>query len=234
MSRQSVRHARSELQTIPATRWSRRRRSPSDSDRVVVALRPMAGAEIPEYLAASRDGYIADRVDSGDDAAVAARAADETIAAVFPGGEPGPGHFRVEEDGEPVGSLWIGPTDRSTNTHPTATDDNESRTNALGTAVTLPATRPDPRRPHQRIAPHRLNTSRQPNITLTPLTAHGNTWRPNPGRHLPSAQPRLASSSSNRRPDPFQRCASAPTHKYAGEWMRTNRTFCDLSARGPT
>ncbi len=76
-----------------------------------MALRPLAGPEIPEFLAASRDGYIADRVTSGDDHAIAERAAEETIATMFPGGEPGPGHllFRVEEDNQPVGSLWIGP-----------------------------------------------------------------------------------------------------------------------------
>jgi hypothetical protein len=78
---------------------------------MAVSLRPMAGPEIPEFLTASRDGYIADRVTSGDDPAVARRAADKTIAAMFPDGEPGPRQllYRVEEDGQPVGSLWISP-----------------------------------------------------------------------------------------------------------------------------
>jgi ribosomal protein S18 acetylase RimI-like enzyme len=78
---------------------------------MVVSLRPMIGPEIPEFLAASRDGYIADRVASGDDPSVAGRAADKTIAAMFPDGEPGPGQllYRVEEDGQSVGSLWISP-----------------------------------------------------------------------------------------------------------------------------
>jgi hypothetical protein len=76
----------------------------------LVALRPMVGPEIPEFVAASHDGYVADRVASGDDPVVAAGAADETIAAMFPDGEPRPGHllYRIEEDGQPVRSLWIG------------------------------------------------------------------------------------------------------------------------------
>ncbi|MGZ7087622.1 MAG: GNAT family N-acetyltransferase [Ilumatobacteraceae bacterium] len=71
----------------------------------------MAGPEIPEFLVASRDGYIADRVASGDDLVVAGRGADQTIAAMFPDGEPGPDQllYRVEEDGRSVGSLWISP-----------------------------------------------------------------------------------------------------------------------------
>jgi ribosomal protein S18 acetylase RimI-like enzyme len=77
---------------------------------MVVSLRQMVGPEIPKFLAASSDGYIADRVASGDDPAVAARAADEQVAAMFPDGEPGPDQllYRVEDDGRPVGSLWIG------------------------------------------------------------------------------------------------------------------------------
>jgi len=42
-----------------------------------------------------------------------ARAADEQIAASFPGGDPARGHllFRVEDEGTTIGSLWIGPAD---------------------------------------------------------------------------------------------------------------------------
>ncbi len=80
-------------------------------DGVTPTLRRMTDAEITEFIVASRAGYIAQRVESGDDIAVAAREADEQSAAMFPDGQPGPGHalYRVEDDGEPVGSLWIGP-----------------------------------------------------------------------------------------------------------------------------
>jgi ribosomal protein S18 acetylase RimI-like enzyme len=78
---------------------------------MAVSLRKMVGPEIVAFVAASRESYVADRVESGDDTAVAARAADEQIAAMFPAGEPGPGHllYCLEEDGQRVGSLWIGP-----------------------------------------------------------------------------------------------------------------------------
>ena len=77
---------------------------------MAVSLRPMPGPAVPEFLAAARADYIADRVASGEDPAVAERIAEEQVAALFPDGLPGPGQhlYRVEEDGEPVGSLWIG------------------------------------------------------------------------------------------------------------------------------
>jgi ribosomal protein S18 acetylase RimI-like enzyme len=81
------------------------------AERVAVSLRAMDAPEISKFIVASRDGYVADRVASGDDPEVAARTVDEQVAAMFPGGAPSPGHllFCVEEDGTPVGSLWIGP-----------------------------------------------------------------------------------------------------------------------------
>ena len=73
----------------------------------------MTGSEMSAFLSSSRDGYVAERVASGDDEATAALAADETIAASFPDGRPAAGHlvFRLEEDGRALGSLWIGPAD---------------------------------------------------------------------------------------------------------------------------
>jgi ribosomal protein S18 acetylase RimI-like enzyme len=77
---------------------------------MAVSLRPMVGSEIPEFLAASQADYIADRVASGEDPAVAKRVAEEQVAALFPDGQPAPDQhlYRVEEDGDQVGSLWIG------------------------------------------------------------------------------------------------------------------------------
>ena len=81
------------------------------ADRMAVSLRPMLGSEIPEFIAASQADYIADRVASGEDLAVATRIAEEQVAALFPDGQPGSGHhlYRVEENGEQVGSLssWL-------------------------------------------------------------------------------------------------------------------------------
>lgn len=71
----------------------------------------MVGAEIDKFIAASFEGYVAQRVASGEDLAVATSAADEQMAVMFPEGGPGPGHllYRLEEEGRAVGSLWIGP-----------------------------------------------------------------------------------------------------------------------------
>jgi ribosomal protein S18 acetylase RimI-like enzyme len=70
----------------------------------------MPGSAVAEFLAASQADYIADRVTSGEDPAVAKRIAEEQVAALFPDGQPGPGQhlYRAEEDSVPVGSLWIG------------------------------------------------------------------------------------------------------------------------------
>jgi hypothetical protein len=73
---------------------------------MVVSLRVLVGPEVPDFVAASRDGYVADRAASGDDPAVAARAAaDEQVAALFSDGARGAGQllYRVEEDGHAVG-----------------------------------------------------------------------------------------------------------------------------------
>jgi ribosomal protein S18 acetylase RimI-like enzyme len=71
----------------------------------------MVQAEVEQFLDASQDSYIAERVEAGDDRAVATVAADEQMAAMFPNGQAAPGHrlYHLDEDGRPVGSLWIGP-----------------------------------------------------------------------------------------------------------------------------
>jgi ribosomal protein S18 acetylase RimI-like enzyme len=78
---------------------------------MAVSLRPMVEPEIPEFIAVSQADYIADRVASGEPPAVAKRIAEEQVAVLFPDGGPAPGQhlYRVEEDGQLVGSLWIGP-----------------------------------------------------------------------------------------------------------------------------
>jgi ribosomal protein S18 acetylase RimI-like enzyme len=75
----------------------------------------MVQSEFEQFLDASRAAYVQECVASGDDRAVAVKAAGEQMAAMFPAGRPAPGHrlYRLEEDGRPVGSLWIGPASSS-------------------------------------------------------------------------------------------------------------------------
>jgi len=79
----------------------------------------MEPSELQAFLIASRDGYISDRIASGDEELTASRAADEQLTASFPEGKPGPGHrvYRIEDDGTPIGCLWLG---RAPSTDPTA------------------------------------------------------------------------------------------------------------------
>jgi ribosomal protein S18 acetylase RimI-like enzyme len=76
-----------------------------------VTLRPMNASEVSAFIATSRNAYLAERIASGDDAEAAALAVDEMSRTTFPDGETSPGHFlfALEVDGEPVGSLWLGP-----------------------------------------------------------------------------------------------------------------------------
>jgi len=70
----------------------------------------MDASEISHFLVASLESYVAERIAAGDDDSAAARTAEEQLASMFPGGEAGPGHllYCIEDDGERVGSLWIG------------------------------------------------------------------------------------------------------------------------------
>lgn len=78
---------------------------------MAVSLRDMSDAEFSEFLVASRQAYVAERITSGESAADAARTVNEMSRELFPGDEPSPGHrfYALEEDGTRVGSLWLGP-----------------------------------------------------------------------------------------------------------------------------
>jgi ribosomal protein S18 acetylase RimI-like enzyme len=106
----------------------------------------MLGPEIAEFLGAASESYVAERVVAGDDRAVAESAANEQLAAMFPGGEPATGQclYRVEEDGQPVGSLWIGPASPDQPTSRWVWDiaiDEPHRGRGLGRAAMLLAER---------------------------------------------------------------------------------------------
>jgi GNAT superfamily N-acetyltransferase len=77
-------------------------------------LRPLVGPDVSAFIAASREGYVAERIASGEDATAAAAAVESEAAKLFPGGEPPPAHviWRIEEDGQAVGTLWIAPEPR--------------------------------------------------------------------------------------------------------------------------
>ncbi|MER7672762.1 GNAT family N-acetyltransferase [Kitasatospora sp. NPDC096128] len=80
-----------------------------------VTLRPLDPRLFPAWLERSRAEYVEDLVAAGQTSQDARRHADESMARSFPSGAPGPGHavFDVVDDaGEAVGYLWIGP-DRS-------------------------------------------------------------------------------------------------------------------------
>lgn len=77
-----------------------------------VTLRHMDARLFPAWLERSRAEYANDLVAAGQTFEDAHRHADETMARSFPSGAPGPGHvvFDVVDDaGETVGHLWIGP-----------------------------------------------------------------------------------------------------------------------------
>ncbi|HXM54965.1 MAG TPA: GNAT family N-acetyltransferase [Candidatus Dormibacteraeota bacterium] len=78
---------------------------------MTVSLRPATDAELAAYLAFARDHYISERIRAGDEPAAATRNADQSFGQAFPGGRAAAPHlvFRVERDGEGVGTLWIGP-----------------------------------------------------------------------------------------------------------------------------
>jgi GNAT superfamily N-acetyltransferase len=77
-----------------------------------VSLRPLTNEELSEFIEADIEGYVEERVRSGERQDVARRVAREQSMALFPDGTPADGQllFRVlDDDGTAVGTLWIGP-----------------------------------------------------------------------------------------------------------------------------
>jgi ribosomal protein S18 acetylase RimI-like enzyme len=102
----------------------------------------MMPAEMLDFVAASRAAYIAERVEAGEDPGEATKVADEQTNAMFPDGGPAPGHhlFRVEDDGQVVGSLWLGPQSSDTPRSLWVWDitiDESHRGRGIGTAAML-------------------------------------------------------------------------------------------------
>ena len=77
-------------------------------------LRPMREDEFRAWLPGMRDGYAEDIRRHGGASAEAAQAkADRDLEQLFPGGEMSAEQavFVIEEDGEPVGELWVAERD---------------------------------------------------------------------------------------------------------------------------
>ncbi|WP_454859002.1 N-acetyltransferase family protein [Promicromonospora soli] len=77
-----------------------------------VTLRHMGAQSFPAWYERSRAAYANDLIATGQTPEKAHRYSDESMADSFPSGAPSPGHaiFDVVDDaGETVGYLWIGP-----------------------------------------------------------------------------------------------------------------------------
>ncbi|HEY7967531.1 MAG TPA: GNAT family N-acetyltransferase [Solirubrobacteraceae bacterium] len=85
----------------------------------MVSLAPLEDEALAAWIAESLSGYVAQRIASGEDAALARSKAQADRNAFFPGGRPAGGQlvFRILEDAAPVGTLWIGPVPDSLPTH---------------------------------------------------------------------------------------------------------------------
>lgn len=82
------------------------------ADPMSVTLRHLDAQLLPAWLERSRAEYAKDLVATGQSPEDAHRQARESMARSFPSGTPSPGHavFDVVDDaGETVGYLWIGP-----------------------------------------------------------------------------------------------------------------------------
>jgi GNAT superfamily N-acetyltransferase len=76
-----------------------------------VRLRDKTEAGFDAWLPVHTADYIAQRVGAGEDEQVARRTSETQHAVTFPGGRPAAGHHVMDvlDDGEVVGTLWMGP-----------------------------------------------------------------------------------------------------------------------------
>jgi GNAT superfamily N-acetyltransferase len=79
---------------------------------MLAKLRPLSDDELSSFIGATLIQYAEQRVESGEEADVARATAIRQTEELIPGGRPAPGQllYRVlDEGGNPVGTLWIGP-----------------------------------------------------------------------------------------------------------------------------
>lgn len=78
---------------------------------MATTLRRMTDEEIDSFQATTFDDYAEDRIAAGEDPVMTREVVAQQRKDYFPEGKPAPGHllYRVLDDGDPVGILWIGP-----------------------------------------------------------------------------------------------------------------------------
>ncbi len=78
---------------------------------MAIELRELTESEVLDFATESFRGFLGERMKSGEDPAAVAAESDGQFESMFPDGKARPGHlfWRLEEDGQPVGTLWIGP-----------------------------------------------------------------------------------------------------------------------------
>ena len=72
----------------------------------------MTEEEVAGYLGHQLEGYVQERVASGEHPDDARTIADEQLRALFPNGKPAPDHLLylvLDDDGAAIGTLWLGP-----------------------------------------------------------------------------------------------------------------------------
>ncbi|HEV2426970.1 MAG TPA: GNAT family N-acetyltransferase [Acidimicrobiales bacterium] len=76
----------------------------------MASLRELSAGEAYAAASAIHEGYLAHRIEAGEDEASARASANAQFTTLFPGGAPAEGQhvMHVVEDGEVVGVLWMG------------------------------------------------------------------------------------------------------------------------------
>ncbi len=73
----------------------------------------MTDEQIAPFISVNTEGYVEERVKSGDSPEAARRIAENEMAVLFPDGSPALGQLLyqvIDDEGAAVGLLWIGPT----------------------------------------------------------------------------------------------------------------------------
>ncbi|QWL30548.1 GNAT family N-acetyltransferase [Rathayibacter toxicus] len=78
---------------------------------MTVALEPLSDSDLTPWYEGRLAAYVNDRIRSGDDKSAATGNAALFYERYFPDGKPAAGHdvLALVADGQPVGTLWLGP-----------------------------------------------------------------------------------------------------------------------------
>ena len=80
---------------------------------MTVTVQALEPGEWPAFIERSNAGYRQERIDAGDSAEYAEQRVQQSNEQFFPEGRPSEGQhvLWVREDGQTVGTLWLGPID---------------------------------------------------------------------------------------------------------------------------